>query len=153
MLSYRDSNPCKEGQSMCDYSLQAVKSRPAQVGEKLVTHNFGTGSRGFCPADEHEKPGATAVCVMPGTEIAFDEPVVMTRGIFTGRVSKANVAIFRQINKDEKHCHHDALELVDGEVILLSVLPEGQTATVLQLPAAPKTEKEAEDQKRVEYAG
>ena len=37
--------------------------------------------------------------------------------------------------------------------ILLTHLEEGQTATVLQLPAAPKTEKEAEEQTRPEYAG
>jgi len=32
---------------MGDYSLQKVKSRPAAVGDKLVTHNFGSGTRGF----------------------------------------------------------------------------------------------------------
>jgi hypothetical protein len=32
---------------MCDYSLQSVKSRPATVGDKLATRNFGTGTRGF----------------------------------------------------------------------------------------------------------
>ena len=32
---------------MCDFSLQAVRSRPAKVGDKLVTRDFGTGTRGF----------------------------------------------------------------------------------------------------------
>ena len=32
---------------MCDYSLHHVKSRPAKVGDKLTTRNFGTGTRGF----------------------------------------------------------------------------------------------------------
>ena len=41
----------------------------------------------------------------------------------------------------------------DGQQILLTHLEEGQTATVLQLPAAPKTELEAEKQKRAEFAG
>ena len=36
---------------MCDYSLQGVQSRPARVGDKLVTRNFGTGTRGFAAAD------------------------------------------------------------------------------------------------------
>ena len=29
---------------MCDFSLQSVRSRPAKVGDKLVTHDFGTGT-------------------------------------------------------------------------------------------------------------
>jgi hypothetical protein len=40
-----------------------------------------------------------------------------------------------------------------GEQILLTYLEKGQHATVLQLPAAPQTEKEAEEQKRAEYVG
>ena len=52
---------------MCDYSLELVRSRPAKVGDKLVTRDFGTGTRGFAAADD---PGL-AVCVMPGTELAF----------------------------------------------------------------------------------
>ena len=32
---------------MCDFSLQSTRSRPATIGEKLTTRNFGTGTRGF----------------------------------------------------------------------------------------------------------
>jgi hypothetical protein len=32
---------------MCDYSLHTAKSRPARVGDRLVTRNFNTGTRGF----------------------------------------------------------------------------------------------------------
>src|SRR6516165_6686039 len=39
--------PREEFLDMCDYSLHSVRTRPAKVGEKLVTHNFGTGTRGF----------------------------------------------------------------------------------------------------------
>ena len=56
---------------MCDFSLQSVRSRPAKVGDKLVTHNFGTGTRGFAAVDDSE----LAVCLMPGTELAFTEEV------------------------------------------------------------------------------
>ena len=52
---------------MCDYSLQNVKSRAAQVGDKLMTRNFGTGTRGFAAPED----ATTAVCVLPGTELAF----------------------------------------------------------------------------------
>jgi hypothetical protein len=53
---------------MCDYSLHAVASRPAKVGETLVTTSFyGTSTRGFAAKEE---PGV-AVCLLPGTELAF----------------------------------------------------------------------------------
>jgi len=34
---------------MCDYSLHNVASRPARVGDKLTTRDFGTGTRGLRP--------------------------------------------------------------------------------------------------------
>jgi hypothetical protein len=52
-------------------------------------------------------------------------------------------------SKDQPHVHHDALEFPDGQIVLLTKLCEGQRAIVLQLPAAPHTEREAEEQKRV----
>jgi len=56
---------------MCDFSLQSVRSRPAKVGDKLVTRDFRTGTRGFAAADDPE----LAVCVKPGTELAFTREV------------------------------------------------------------------------------
>ena len=41
-------------------------------------------------------------------------------------------AIFRQVDKDNPHTHHDALEFPDGQMVLLNDLFEGQRATVLQ---------------------
>jgi hypothetical protein len=62
-------------------------------------------------------------------------------------------AIFRQINKEKVHTHHDALEFPDGRIVLLTCLSEGQQATVLQLPAEPKTVVESEAQRRAAYVG
>jgi len=129
---------------MCDYSLTHVRSRAAKTGEKLVTRNFGMGTRGFCSPDDP----STAVCLLPGTEIAFEQSIeanVPTSPQCTAR--------FRQINKDVPYMHHDALELPDGQIILLTRLNEGQIATVLQLPAEPKTAEEAQQQTRVAFAG
>jgi hypothetical protein len=56
---------------MCDYSLHSVRTRPAKVGEKLVTHDFGTGTRGFAAPEDC----SVAVCILPGTELAFKKPV------------------------------------------------------------------------------
>ena len=62
-------------------------------------------------------------------------------------------AIFRQVNKDKSAAHHDALEFPDGRTVLLTLLCEGQAATVLQLPAQPATAAEVDAQKRVSYVG
>ena len=56
---------------MCDYSLQNVKSRTAQVGDKLMTRNFGGAGT------QHPEDLTTAVCLLPGTELAFSNPVVI----------------------------------------------------------------------------
>ncbi len=136
---------------MCDYSLQHVKSRAAQVGDKLITRNFGTGTRGFAASED-----AIAVCVLPGTELSFSNEVAcQSTNFFTWRkkIMKYKTAIFRQINKQKVAAHHDALEFSDGQIVLLTCLCEGQQATVLQLPAEPKTPREVESQKRAAYVG
>ena len=62
-------------------------------------------------------------------------------------------AIFRQINKQRLAAHHDALEFPDGQVMLLTLLCEGQQATVLQLPRQPKTTEDVANLRRAAYAG
>jgi hypothetical protein len=137
---------------MCDYSLHSINSRPAKVGDKLTTHDFGTGTRGFAASEDAN----VAVCVLPGTELAFAHEV---RRLSTklwpwhDSVIKHKTAIFRQVNKDRIASHHDALEFPDGQIMLLTCLSEGQQATVLQLPAEPKTAVEAQSQRRVAYIG
>jgi hypothetical protein len=131
---------------MCDYSLQTVRSRPAKVGDRLTTRHFGTGTRGFAAQEDP----TVAVCVLPGTELAFDWDVEIP-AIFSSRKSVGHrTAIFRQLNKDVPLTHHDALEFPNGRTVLLTGLSEGQHATVLQLPNVPTTEAEKEAQTRVE---
>jgi len=137
---------------MCDYSLHNVKSRPAKVGDKLTTRNFNTGTRGFAAPED----ASTAVCVLPGTELAFATEVKCgPSGLFGLKVTTLNnsTAIFRQVNKYEPRAHHDALEFPDGQMVLLTDMVEGQEATVLQLPAQPATAAEAKDQERAAYVG
>jgi hypothetical protein len=137
---------------MCDYSLPHVRSRPAKVGEKLTTRDFGTGTRGFAASED----AGVAVCVLPGTELSFAGEIASTpisplgwrKNVFNHRT-----AIFRQINKEKAMAHHDALELPDGQILLLTQLGEGQQATVLQLPAEPNTAAEAVAQQRAVYVG
>ena len=131
---------------MCDYSLTSVKSRAAQIEDKLITTNFGTGTVGFADVSDAD----TAVCVLPGTEIAFEEEL---RAINTTSRTFPKTAVFQQFNKEVYHTHHDGLEFADGTSVLLALLHPGQRARVLQLRAAPKTAKEVEDQRRVEAVG
>jgi hypothetical protein len=115
---------------MCDYSLHLVASRPAKVGDKLVTTNFPhTDTRGFASVDDRN----VVVCVLPGTELAFEEEV-RTSFVLSWRLGHT-VAKFRQVNKGRPNVHHDALEFPDGKIVLLTHLCKGQRATVLQLPA------------------
>jgi len=137
---------------MCDFSLQSVRSRAAKVGNKLVTRDFGTGTHGFADAGDL----GLAVCVMPGTELAFaGEVACLPTGLFGWKRKTINhqMAIFRKVNKDKPAAHHDALEFPDGRTVLLTHLCEGQAATVLQLPAQPATAAEVDAQKRVTYVG
>ena len=138
---------------MCDYSLQNVRSRPAKVADKLTTRDFDTGTRGFAAAED----AGMAVCVLPGTELAFSSPVTITDHRFVVgwkvEVLCHSTAIFRQVNKDKPMTHHDALEFPDGRIVLLTKLSEGQAATVLQLPAQPTTAAEADALKRVAQVG
>jgi hypothetical protein len=134
---------------MCDYSLHHVASRPAKIEDKLVVTKFDNSiTRGFAAVGEPH----VAVCLLPGTEIAFEENIEHEPsfgiGILPNKKIPQRLARFRQINMDNPVTHHDALEFPDGQVIPLTRLCEGQSATVLQLPAAPRTAEELEEQKR-----
>lgn len=126
---------------MCDYSLHGVRSRPAKVEDQLITTKFwNTTTRGFCAVKEPN----VAVCLLPGTEVAFDEEVKRVptgfQLIFRKKPIVHRVARFRQIDMDNPCTHHDALEFPDGQVVLLTHLREGQRATVLQLPLLTKAQ-------------
>lgn len=122
---------------MCDYSLENVASRAAEIGERLVSTQFVNSlTRGFAAVGEPN----VAVCLLPGTELVFDQDVECDHplGLYEKRKLRENVARFRQINLQSPYEHHDALEFPSGRVVLLTRLSTGQCATVLQLPAAPR---------------
>jgi hypothetical protein len=127
--------------SMCDYSLHGVANRPAKVGDKLVSTNFvNSFTRGFTEIGEPK----VAVCLMPGTELAFEQEVEVDH-VFRRLLPRfgfgktgQRVARFRQVNMDRPDTHHDALEFPNGKVVLVTRLCPGQKASVLQLPATAK---------------
>ena len=118
---------------MCDYSLHDVASRPAKVGDKLVSTQFPNAiTRGFADPSQPR----VAVCLLPGTELAFEKEVECDASFrfLPTRKSAHKVARFRQVNMNRPAAHHDALEFPNGQVALLHNLVEGQHASVLQLP-------------------
>jgi hypothetical protein len=122
---------------MCDYSLHHVANRPAKIGDKLVATIFNNSiTRGFTAVGQPN----VAVCLLPGTEIAFDENVECEPsfrfGILSNKKIGQRLARFRQVNMDNSVTHHDALEFPDGQLVLVTRLCDGQRATVLQLPAS-----------------
>jgi hypothetical protein len=82
---------------MCDYSLHLVASRPANVGDKLITTDFAKSiTRGFAAVGESE----VAVCLVPGTELAFEDDIQYDRAFSLFGKARVNhkVARFRQVN-------------------------------------------------------
>jgi len=141
------------GELTCVTTAFTASNRdPPKIGDKLTTRDFGSGTRGFAASENL----SVAVCVLPGTELAFADEVKRLPArlwAWHDQVIKHTTAIFRQINKEKMAAHHDALEFPDGQIVPLTSLSEGQEATVLQLPADPKTAVEAEAQRRVAYIG
>jgi hypothetical protein len=120
---------------MCDYSLHLVDSRAARVGDKLVTTDFTKSiTHGFAAVGEPE----VAVCLLPGTELAFEDDIQYDRAFSFFRNARVNhrLARFRQVDIKDPNVHHDALEFPDGQIVKVTRLVTGQTATVLQLPTA-----------------
>jgi hypothetical protein len=132
---------------VCDYSLHDVATRPAMVGDKLVIQRFANSiTRGFAAVGEPN----VAVCLLPGTELAFENEIEFEGGLGfflnwkpAGRTGE-RVARFRQVHIDKPQVHHDALQFPNGEFVLLTRLCEGQFATVLQLPAVPRRVDDSE---------
>src|SRR5260370_34102109 len=121
---------------MCDYSSHAVATRPAEVAETLVSTEFSTGTRGFARPDNPN----VAVCLRPGTEIAFENDV-QTDGMMFRKNIGVRLARFRQIDLNKPYQHHDSLEFSNYEIVLVTHLAAGQQATVLQLSASQSVEE------------
>ena len=87
---------------MCDYSLHAIASRPAKVGEKLVSTEFtGIPSRGFATEAEPK----VAICLLPGTELALEADVKCDPFWFWRKTSPFRVARIRKMEPNVSHRH------------------------------------------------
>ena len=138
-------------ESMIAVSSIRVRSAHGNSFDHLV------GAQQECLWDrEPERLDSRQICVLPGTELAFAEEVKCAPFSlinWTVKTIESRTAIFRQVNKDIPRVHHDALEFANGTHVLLTDLLDGQEATVLPLPAQPKTPAEEAAQRRVACVG
>jgi hypothetical protein len=127
---------------MCEYSLRSVASRPAKIGDDLVVTSFPNSfTRGFAAVGQPD----VAVCLVPGTELAFEKEACTDRlfWFLPNRKLGSTVARFCRINENLPSTHQDALEFPSGEKVLLTNMSDGQCARVIQLPATARTGKDA----------
>src|SRR5262249_14273896 len=113
---------------MCDYSLHHVASRPAKGRDKLVITELARSSaRGFAAVGEHgaklvihDDPPKVAVCLLPGTELAFDDDEVRYDRAFSlfgkARVNH-KVARFRQIDINDPHTPYHTFKLPNSHIL------------------------------------
>ena len=118
---------------MCDYSMHAIASRPAKAGETLISTAFrGSCTRGFASAEAT----GVAVCLLPGTELVFEQNVRHRGRWFGSKEVPFSVAQFCKLNLEKPYQPHDALAFPDGTTLLVNSLVRGQRARVLQLPVS-----------------
>ena len=142
----RSSLPC------VTTACTALRPDPRRSGINWLPHTSG-----IQPPAASQSVGEprVAICLLPGTEIVFEREVerqLTGFQLFFRRTAplRDQVARFRQVNIDNPCTHHDALEFPDGQIVLLTHLRAGQRATVLQLPAQPKTADAAQSQTQAE---
>jgi hypothetical protein len=115
-------------ETMCDYSLESYRSRPAQLGEKYETHQFPSYSIGFiAPGDP-----STAVCMAYDMELRLE-------GI-SERIQRAKCV---SANEDvtfirlEKGPYHDGVRFANGAAVTLQELGRGVTGYVYNALSSP----------------
>ena len=114
---------------MRDDSLEHLASRPAKVGDKLVTTNSADRLR--APSAQSASPRSPFVFSL-GQSLHLSARSKPHRDFrLRPRKLGAKLARFRRVNEACRTMHHDALELPSGQVVLLTSLCEAQHATVI----------------------
>jgi hypothetical protein len=120
---------------MNDDTLEQQLNRPARAGDRIQTTAFRQlAMNGFCSAGNTR----IAVCLLPGTEIVFDDPLTEGEGPSAFHAHAPHVerrmASFCTIENHLAHARCGALAFADGHVVPLTRVHPGQLATVVQLP-------------------
>jgi hypothetical protein len=103
-------------ETMCDYSLEHYRSRPAQLGEKYETHQFQSRSIGFiAPGDP-----STAVCMACDTKLRLEGVPEMVQRLHG--VSAVENVTFTRLDSGR---HHDGVRFANGAEVTLQELGTG----------------------------
>jgi hypothetical protein len=121
---------------MCDYSLEAYRSRPAREGEEYVTHRFSSSAIGFiAPGDP-----TTAVCMAYDTQLQL-EGIPQTVQAALG-VPASRRATFARL---EGGVFQDGVRFDNGAQITLQQLGPGVKAVVVDSLLTPRRERKVVD--------
>lgn len=118
---------------MCDYSLEAYRSRPAREGERYTTHRFPSGAVGFiAPGD-----AVTAICMAYDTKLTLEDiPQAVQKA--TG-AQASELVTFSRI---ENQLFQDGVRFENGAVISLQQLGTGVQACVVDALLTPIRQRE-----------
>ena len=108
---------------MCDYSLEAYRSRPAHKGERYVTNRFESGSIGLTAAGDR----STAVCVAPDMQLRLQGLPKEVQDRFD--VGPEEDVSFVRLDR-ESNWYQDGVRFDNGAEVLLQDLGRGITAIV-----------------------
>ena len=120
-------------ETMCDYSLETYRSRPAQLGERYETHRFPSFSIGFiAPGDP-----STAVCMACDTKLRLEGiPEKVQRAYF---VTRNEEVTFTRL---EDGPHHDGVRFGNGAEVTLQQLGTGVQGWVYDALSSPLAVRE-----------
>ena len=110
---------------MCDYSLEAYRSRPAEAGEKLTLERFPSGSMGFTSGPSCD----LAVCVPAETTMILEglgETVRQAYGV--GAIEEV------RLTRLEGGPYKDGVRFANGTEVLLQRLDCGLKAVIVAFP-------------------
>jgi hypothetical protein len=121
---------------MCDYSLEAYRSRPAREGEQYVTHRFSSSAIGFiAPGDP-----VTAVCMAYDTQLQLEDIPQTVQAALGVPASKH--ATFARL---EGGVFQDGVRFDNGTQITLQQLGPGVKAVVVDSLLTPRRERKTAD--------
>ena len=113
---------------MCDYSLEAYRSRPARLGQRYETHRFESYSIGFiAPGDP-----STAVCMAYDTKLRLEGiPAAVQKSLY---VSENEDVTFTHLEGSPRH---DGVRFANGGEVALQKLGPGVKGYVSNALSSP----------------
>lgn len=118
---------------MCDYSLEAYRTRPARQGEHLTSHRFPSGTIGFIAGTDT----VTAICLAYDTKLTLDhipQPLQSALG-----VQASEPVTFTRL---ETSLFQDGVRFANGAEVSLQRLGTGVEACVVDALLHPELQRE-----------